>query len=114
MTPLRWPTSCSSAWQKKAGTVRLPTLSAGPALRIMDEDHAFDVVVVDLMLPGEPGMIVLERCRASSTPAAVFTALDEQTARKYCRPGIPILTKPYDLDRLEAVLHRPALRPGRQ
>ena len=56
----------------------------------------------------------MERCRASSTPAAVFTALDEQTARKYCPPGIPILTKPYDLDRLEAVLHRLALRPGRQ
>ena len=94
--------------------------SAGDA-KAMDRllrDGRFDLVVLDLMLPGEDGLSICRRLRASTrVPIVMLTAVAEDTDRII---GLEIgaddyLTKPFNprelLARIRAVLRR-AEGPG--
>ena len=78
------------------------------------EDHDFDVVLLDLMLPGLPGQEVcrLMRARGNHTPVLMPSALDSVTERVAgLRLGADdYLTKPFDFDelvaRIEALVRR--------
>lgn len=77
------------------------------------EDNRFDVVILDLMLPGISGQDVCRRMRARQdfTPVLMLTALDKKDERV---EGLKIgaddyLAKPFDFEELLAridVLHR--------
>lgn len=78
--------------------------------------HAFDIVVLDLMLPGMGGQAVCQQMRAASdtTPVLMLTALDAVDDRVAgLRLGADdYLVKPFDFDellaRLEALCRRGA------
>jgi two-component system OmpR family response regulator len=78
------------------------------------EELDYDIVVLDLMLPGLDGRQVLQRLRMShDTPVLVLTAqsrLDERVGR-LDDGADDYLTKPFELDellaRLRALLRRP-------
>lgn len=87
------------------------------ALQSLAPGHGFDLVVLDLHLPGKDGLEVLEalRGRGDEVPVLILTA----------RAGVPdrvlglqmgaddYLTKPFDLGELEARLQALLRRPGR-
>ncbi|MGZ8996380.1 MAG: ATP-binding response regulator, partial [Rhodospirillales bacterium] len=80
------------------------------------DGHAFDVVILDLMLPGISGQVVCQRMRAANntTPVLMLTALDAVDDRVAgLRLGADdYLVKPFDFDellaRIEALCRRGA------
>mgnify|MGYP001799624534 CR=1 FL=1 len=77
-------------------------------LEIM-QDRDFDVVILDLMLPGVSGQQVCQKMRARSnmTPVLMLTALDSTDERVAgLRLGADdYLAKPFDFDELIARVH---------
>ena len=83
-------------------------------LQALEDDAPFDVVLLDLMLPGESGLTVLERIRAVEmerglprVPVLVTTAVTDITIalRAFEQGHISAyLVKPLDFDRLLAEL----------
>lgn len=75
----------------------------------MIKDAAFDVVVLDLMLPGISGQDVCRKMRArrNFTPVLMLTALDAADERvEGLRLGADdYLAKPFDFDELVARIH---------
>ncbi|MBZ5642470.1 MAG: response regulator transcription factor [Acidobacteriia bacterium] len=78
--------------------------------------HSFDLILLDLMLPGKSGLAVCEKLRegGSSTPILMLTAR-RQTKDKVAglkAGGDDYLTKPFHmtelLARIEALLRRPS------
>ncbi len=81
------------------------------------DGHAFDVVVLDLMLPGISGQAVCQRMRAANdtTPVLMLTALDAVDDRVAgLRLGADdYLVKPFDFDELVARLEALGRRGAR-
>jgi len=82
---------------------RVTTVGDGPsALRIIDEDHDVDLVILDLMLPGMSGYAVCETLRATdkNLPVLILSArtLTEDRTRGFDVGANQYLTKPFDLD----------------
>lgn len=83
-------------------------------LQALEDDAPFDVVLLDLMLPGESGLTVLERIRTVESerglprvPVLVTTAVTDITIalRAFEQGHISAyLVKPLDFDRLLAEL----------
>lgn len=83
-------------------------------MQALDDDAPFDVVLLDLMLPGESGLTVLERIRTVEmtrglprVPVLVTTAVTDITiALQAFEQGhiSAYLVKPLDFDRLLAEL----------
>ncbi|MCV3271300.1 response regulator transcription factor [Roseobacter sinensis] len=73
------------------------------------QDRGFDVIVLDLMLPGISGQQVCQKLRArgSKTPVLMLTALDSTDERVAgLRLGADdYLPKPFDFDELIARIH---------
>lgn len=68
--------------------------------------HRYDVIVLDVMLPGINGMSICERIRKdlqSSTPVILLTALDsiDDKIKGYGVGADDYLTKPFDMRELE-------------
>jgi two-component system OmpR family response regulator len=92
---------------------RVDVAADGRAMMAALEDGRFDLVVLDLMMPGEDGLSLCRRLRASSTlPVIMLTAVSEETDRII---GLEMgaddyLTKPFNprelLARIKAVLRR--------
>ena len=97
---------------KKHG-YRVDTAADGLAMMTLLEAGRFDLVVLDLMLPGEDGLTLCRRLRAiSNLPVIMLTAIDEETDRII---GLEMgaddyVTKPFNprelLARIKAVLRR--------
>ena len=69
-------------------------------------DHSYDVVVLDILLPGVDGMTLLERLRArgGTTPVLMLTArdgIDDRVRGLQCGAD-DYLVKPFDLSELSA------------
>ena len=99
---------------------RVTTAGDGREMKKALEDWAIDLVVLDLMLPGEDGLTLCRNLRASSDlPVIMLTAMGEETDRII---GLEMgaddyLPKPFNprelLARIKAVLRRSAERaPG--
>ena len=92
---------------------RATTADGGPAMKRVLQDSAIDLVVLDIMMPGEDGLSLCRGLRASSDiPVIMLTAMSEETDRVI---GLEIgaddyLTKPFNprelLARIKAVLRR--------
>ena len=87
------------------------------ALAALAPGHGFDVVVLDLQLPGKDGLQVLQALRAQGdgVPVLVLTARAAVPDRVL---GLQLgaddyLAKPFDLGELEARLQALLRRPGR-
>ncbi len=92
---------------------RATTADGGAAMKRVLQDSAIDLVVLDIMMPGEDGLSLCRGLRASSDiPVIMLTAMSEETDRVI---GLEIgaddyLTKPFNprelLARIKAVLRR--------
>lgn len=87
------------------------------ALAALVPGHGFDLVVLDLQLPGKDGLQVLEAVRGQGddVPVLILTARASVPDRVL---GLQLgaddyLTKPFDLSELEARLQALLRRPGR-
>ena len=93
--------------------IRVDTAADGRAMWKLMEGARFDLVVLDLMLPGEDGLSLCRRLRVETTvPVIMLTALGEETDRII---GLEMgaddyLAKPFNprelLARIRAVLRR--------
>ena len=98
---------------------RVDVAADGRAMMQAIEAGRFDLVVLDLMLPGEDGLSLCRRLRAtSSLPVIMLTAVSEETDRIV---GLEMgaddyLTKPFNprelLARIKAVLRRTGAGAG--
>ncbi|QDU31844.1 Sensory transduction protein regX3 [Anatilimnocola aggregata] len=85
---------------------QVTTVGDGPsALRVIDEgENDFDLIVLDLMLPGMSGYAVCETIRSSGNdvPILILSArtLTEDRTRGFNVGASQYLTKPFDLDEL--------------
>lgn len=73
---------------------------SGTEARMLLEKYQYDVVILDLMLPGIPGEEVLkEVCRHGKTPTIVLTAKDTIDSKvEFLRNGADdYITKPFDI-----------------
>jgi DNA-binding response OmpR family regulator len=87
---------------------RVTLVGDGPtAIRLITADHfAFDLMILDLMLPGMSGYAVCESVRQQDVmlPILILSArsLSEDRARGFDCGANQYLTKPFDLDELLA------------
>lgn len=103
---------------EKSG-MRASSAQDAPSMDVALENGAFDLIVLDVMMPGEDGLSVCRRLRTTSPiPILMLTALDDETDRVV---GLELgaddyLTKPFSprelLARIKAILRR-AERPER-
>ncbi len=99
---------------------RVSLAQDGIAMKRILEDAAIDLVVLDLMLPGEDGLTLCRNLRArSNLPVIILTAMGDETDRIV---GLEMgaddyLPKPFNprelLARIKAVLRRSAPYPER-
>lgn len=92
---------------------RISTAESGTALRRLLEKSAPDLVVLDIMMPGEDGLAICRQLRGSSELPIIFlTAMTDETDRIV---GLELgaddyLTKPFNprelLARIKAILRR--------
>jgi len=100
---------------------RVSTAASAAAFRRLNERSAFDLVVLDIMMPGEDGLSLCRDLRATSDlPVILLTAVAEETDRVV---GLELgaddyLTKPFNprelLARIKAVLRRVNSLPPRR
>jgi two-component system OmpR family response regulator len=100
--------------------MRASLAANGRQMRALMEEHQFDLIVLDLMLPGEDGLSLCRDLRAGkwkSVPVLMLTARDEETDRII---GLEMgaddyLTKPFAarelLARIRSVLRRTRMLP---
>ena len=109
----------SAALSKSLATRGFDVLCCADGLEALTtaRKKAFDVIVLDLGLPGLDGLALLERLRdgGNCTPVLVLTARSAVTERV---AGLNVgaddyLAKPFDLDELAARLHALTRRVGR-
>ena len=81
------------------------------ALERIESPEAFDIVLVDIMMPGATGLQVLERARAlehrASTPVVVLTAKGQDVEREaaFELGASDFITKPFSPKKLLAQIH---------
>lgn len=108
------------SYVEKQGAVPTAAFSGTEGLMHLKGDASFNLVITDLMLPGESGEAVVGAARAAGIPVIVLSARTTVADRvELLRLGADdYLTKPFDLEELaarcEAVLRRvtPATAPG--
>ena len=100
--------------------MRATVAGNGRQMRAMLEQHSFDLIVLDLMLPGEDGLTLCRELRASkwrAMPVLMLTARSEETDRIV---GLEMgaddyLTKPFAVRelfaRIRSVLRRARMLP---
>ena len=70
-------------------------------------DGAFDVLLLDIQMPGLDGFDVLERIEPDNRPVVIFTtAFDEYAIRAFDANAVDYLLKPVPSDRLKEALER--------
>lgn len=94
------------------------TADGGEMMRDLLKKHTFDLVVLDLMMPGEDGLTLCQQLRSTSNiPIIMLTAMGEETDRVL---GIEIgaddyVTKPFSarelLARIKALVKRSQSMP---
>jgi two-component system, NtrC family, sensor kinase len=101
---------------KRRGMHAVAVGDGADALRALRREH-FDVIVSDVRMPGMSGGEFLERLRRdypAMVNRLVFTTGDTfaaDTSTLLRDAGVPSLVKPYDFEKLEALLHEIA-QPG--
>jgi len=107
-----------SRYLSKKG-MRVSTANGGPEMRRLLKGNTFDLVVLDIMMPGEDGLSLCRMLRETTeVPVILLTAMVEETDRVV---GLEIgaddyVTKPFSprelLARIRAVLRRTQSMPN--
>jgi CheY-like chemotaxis protein len=88
--------------------------SGDAALRALEENPPFDLVVLDIKMPGVPGDEVIRRMKANprlaSIPVAAITGLRREDIDLLAVPD-EFLTKPLEIESLRAALRRMCASP---
>ena len=75
------------------------------------QKQAFDVVLMDIQMPGLTGLEVVERTQADRLPAVIFaTAFDEFACKAFDLHAVDYVVKPFDPERVRVALQRAAER----
>ena len=73
------------------------------------EKNCYDVIVLDLMMPGVDGYAVVDRVKArwpNRLPQIIImTAVSDAMRKAFPEPVCTVLPKPFDIDKLTAVVH---------
>ncbi len=92
------------------GAEATPAADGHQALLMLGEKRLFDVVILDLVMPGLSGFEVLEQLRGLSPNLPVVLssgyAADERVQKALQQPGTWYLQKPYTAAHLEEVLEQ--------
>ena len=73
--------------------------------------QSFDIVLMDIQMPGLTGLEVVERTQADRLPAVIFaTAYDEYACRAFDLHAVDYIVKPFDPGRVRLALSRAAER----
>lgn len=81
------------------GSYRVTSVLRGSeALPVLDEDPP-DLLIVDAVLPGMPGLELAAQALRRNTPVVIMTGHPEMMAR-LAESGCPHLSKPFRLDEL--------------
>ena len=100
--------------------LRVSQADGGRAMRALMDTHAVDLVVLDVMMPGEDGLSLCRNLRAGkhrAVPVVLLTARDDETDRII---GLEMgaddyVTKPFSsrelLARINAVIRRTQMLP---
>lgn len=71
----------------------------------------FDIVLMDIQMPGLTGLEVVERTQADRLPAVIFaTAYDEFACKAFDLHAVDYIVKPFDPERVQVALGRAAER----
>lgn len=80
------------------------------AIDAMHKDH-FDIVMMDIQMPGLTGLEAVERTQADRLPAVIFaTAYDEFACKAFDLHAVDYIVKPFDPERVQQALGRAAER----
>ena len=75
------------------------------------QKETFDVVLMDIQMPGLTGLEVVERTQADRLPAVIFaTAFDEFACQAFDLHAVDYVVKPFDPQRVRVALERAAER----
>ncbi|MEO8700589.1 MAG: response regulator [Kofleriaceae bacterium] len=106
----RWMRALIGIRLRRSGYEVFPAGTGTQVLALLEQHlpHAMDVLVMDVHLPGCSGLDVAERLRSHcAIPIVLVTAFPDAEIRSVAnRLGIPLLTKPFSLDRLSEVVDR--------
>ena len=87
----------------------VPATSGEAALRLISEDR-FDVVLLDILMPGIDGLEVLERIREQTQIPQVIMLTATKTVKTAVRAmklgAFDYITKPFDVDELLVIVER--------
>ena len=101
---------------ERAGYTVRTAGSANEALRLLEEEGGFDLMLSDIMMPGTDGLSLLDRVTDEfpHTPTVMFTAVHDiyVATNAFRRGAIDYLLKPFVRTQLEAVVER-GLEHGR-
>jgi len=71
--------------------------------------RCYDVIVLDLMMPGVDGYAVVQRVKQKwperIPQIIIMTAVSEALRRDFPEPVCTVLPKPFDIDKLASVVH---------
>ncbi|MBX3027525.1 sigma-54-dependent Fis family transcriptional regulator [bacterium] len=88
----------------------LTLADTGDAAMAALDQHAFDVVLLDILMPGLDGLEVLERVRARSVGPQVIMLTATKTVKTAVRAmrlgAFDYVTKPFDVDELMIIVER--------
>ncbi len=95
---------------KESATVTLA--DSGEAALARLEEHSFDVVLADLLMPGIDGLELLERIRARTATTQVIMVTATKTVKTAVQAmklgAYDYVTKPFDIDELQLLVGRAA------
>jgi DNA-binding NtrC family response regulator len=94
---------------------RVETAACVEDARAFLHDPALAVVVSDVKMPGESGLVLVEQCRARRPDVAVILmtgAAGVEERGRAARDGVPMLEKPFSFSELEAAVAAAIERPG--
>ncbi|MNS71155.1 Blue-light-activated protein [compost metagenome] len=83
--------------------------SAAEALDVLNDDVPIDILLSDVMMPGGKSGVQLARevrTQRPRLPVVLVTGFPGEEAKRAEQEGIPLLTKPYQLEELAHLLQR--------
>jgi two-component system LytT family response regulator len=83
------------------------TCSSGREAIARLQQEAFDVLMMDIEMPGLTGLEVVEKTQADLMPAVIFaTAFDQYACQAFDLHAVDYVLKPFDPDRVRMALDR--------